>query len=131
MTSLLLSLAARRASRLLACLALLAAVTVLVGNAQPASFPRALAQLLMMPAIAMCAGLLAAAALLVSASAPWARGLGQFLAMLVAVLVLQAAVAPRVAPLIADLSPVQPAIASWLPDLKRLSGAGIILFIAA
>jgi PAS domain S-box-containing protein len=132
MKSLPLSLAALRASRLLSCLALLAAVAVLLGGAQVEAVPRTLFHALMMPAVALCAAVLAAAALLVSFSAILARRVGQFLAALAAILVLQAMVADGVAPLGALLpSDIQETLATWLPATDMVSGAGVILFLAA
>jgi len=132
MKSLPLSLAALRASRLLSGLALLAALVVLLGGAQAATLPRTLSYLFMMPALALCATLLASAALLVSLSSPLARGVGQFLSVLAAALVLQAMLTDSVVPLITRLPPsVQASVKPWLPAAAQVSGAGFILFVAS
>jgi len=120
-----------RASRLLSCLALMASLIVLLGGAQAAAMPRTISSMLITPPVALCAGLLALAALFESFPATLARGAGQFLAALAAALVLLAALAAH-EPWMAYLSPsTQAAFAQWIPGPNAVSGAGTIMFAAA
>src|SRR5688572_22280243 len=77
-----LSLAALRASRLLSCVALMAALGVLSVRLYDAVELGNYLVLVMTPQSALCIATLALAALAVSVARPWAQRLGQLLAVL-------------------------------------------------
>jgi PAS domain S-box-containing protein len=121
-----LSLTALRASRLLSCAALAAAVSVLVVRLYEGAYLGHYLVLVMTPQSALCIATLAIAALAVSAPSHWAQRIGQLLAVLSCAFALPSGLAASVDAWLATAPLQTPPIA----DVTGLSGAASIMYAA-
>ena len=133
MTSETLPLSALRASRMLSCVALVAAASVLIARLYEATGLRTWLVLVMTPQAALCIATLALAALAVSAPTRWAQRIGQLLAVLACGFALPSGLAATLDAWLATVPMQTPPIADRHRPVRRRQhhvrrhGAGTVL----